>query len=165
MRAWVCAGGWGGAALAAAMLAGCEQPEWRTRRDAMPAMPAWAQPLMGRPLQEAFTLAPAQACVGNTETVETRYGGAQPGAKVTGWGWDAQGKAPTARVVVTGPDRRIAGAGEAGLDRMDVSQALPAVTSSKTGWWALTTRAQGPVDAWGVLADGARVCPLGRVTL
>lgn len=149
----------------AAALSACEQPEWRTRLDPMPALPAWAEPLQGRLLDEAFTLAAAPACAGNTETAETRYGGARPGAKLIGWGWDAQGKAPTARVVVTGPDRRIAGAGEAGLDRLDVVQALPEVASPKTGWWALTTHSQGPVDVWGVMSDGVRVCALGRVTL
>lgn len=153
-------------ALAGAVaLSACEQPEWRTRRDPMPALPAWAEPLQNRPLDQAFAAAPAEACVGNAERVEARYGGARPGAKLTGWGWDAEGKAPTARVLVTGPDGRIAGAGEAGLDRQDVPQARADITSSKAGWWALTTSVQGPVDVWGVLADGARVCRLGQVAL
>ncbi len=149
----------------AGALSACEQPEWLTRRDPMPALPAWAQPLQDRLLEQVFAPAPAAACAGNAERVETRYGGARPGAKIIGWGWDAQGKAPTARVVITGPGRRIAGAGEAGLHRSDVPQARPDITSTETGWWALTTRVEGPVEVWGVLADGARACLLGRATL
>ena len=155
-----------GAALTmAAALSACEQPEWLTRLDAMPALPAWAQPLQNRPLDEVFAQAPADACAGNAERVETRYGATQPGAKILGWGWDLEGKTPTARVLVVGSDRRIAGAGEAGLDRSDVPQARPDITSTKTGWWALTTWIKGPVEIWGVMADGARVCRLGQVTL
>lgn len=164
MRAWVSAGRWS-AAAAAGLLAGCDEPSWLADRDPAPPLPAWAAPLVGRPLQEAFARAPDAACVGNTEQVEARYAGARPGAKITGWGWDAVAKAPVARVLITSRDGAIAGAGEAGLPRPDVAQARPEVTSVATGWSALTTFREGEAQAWGVLADGARVCKLGRIAL
>jgi hypothetical protein len=146
-------------------LAGCEQPDWLTKRDPLPELPAWAGPLIGRPLTETFKLAPAPACLGNTEQVEARYGGARPGVRISGWGWDTAGKAPPARVLVVGPDGRIAGGGETGRERGDVMQARPEVTVAGTGWQALAKLTEGEAKAFGVLADGVLVCQLGMVGL
>jgi len=163
MRAWVCAGRWGGAVAVVAMLSGCEQPDWLTRRDPLPAMPAWAEPLIGRPFAAAFAATPD--CLGNVDEVINRYGGERPGAKVQGWAWDARSKAPFGRIVVVADDGVIVGAGESGLERADVPTARPEVGSNLTGWWALAARGEGLVEAWGVRPDGRTACRLGRIKL
>jgi len=150
---------------AAAGLAACEQPDWLTRRDPLPPLPAWVDPLVGRPLAEAFQMAPDTACIGNTEQVEALYGGARPGARLSGWGWDVQGKAPPSRIIIAGRDQRIAGGGESGRPRPDVAEARPEVDAEGTGWQAFTTLSEGEAVAYGVLADGARICKLGAIKL
>ncbi|MCR5873069.1 hypothetical protein LRS10_01970 [Phenylobacterium sp. J426] len=164
MRAWVCARHLAGMA-AAAGLAACEQPAWLTGRDPLPPLAPWADALVGRPLTEVFAPAPAGACSGNVDQVEQRYGGQRPGARISGWGWDAAAKAPLARIVVTGPDGRISGGGESGRERNDVPEARPEVTSRTTGWTALTRTSEGEAQAYGVLADGRRACHLAGVAL
>ncbi|MGA0607955.1 hypothetical protein ACO2Q0_18345 [Phenylobacterium sp. VNQ135] len=148
---------------AALALSACDHPAWVT--GPRPEPPAWAAALIGRPLDSAFTRAPAEACLGNVDEVDTRYPGERPGARLRGWGWDRTAKAAIARVLVVGPDGKIAGAGETGSSRPDVRTALPEVTSETTGWWALALRADGDVQVWGVLGDGARVCALGGMKL
>lgn len=150
----------------AALLVGCEQPAWLTDRDPLPALPTWSEPLMGRPIGQAFRLAPERACIGNVEQVEHRYEGApRPGVRITGWAWDAGGKVAPARILVVGPDGRIAGAGATGRARPDVNEARADITSPTTGWAALAPLRKGRVTVYGVLSDGARVCKLGRLKL
>ncbi len=152
------------AGLALAALAGCGQPEWMATREPLPDPPAWSQPFVGRPLSQGHVLAPDEACAGMAEQVEIRYRGPRPGSRLLGWGWDGIGRAPVAGVLITDPDGLVVGAGESGLARPDVPAARSDVTSGATGWWALTTRTEGPVEVYGVLADG-RACLLGRIRL
>ncbi len=155
-----------------AMLTACDQPKPRDAAaekpagpaqtaDPLPALPDWATPLMGRGLREVFT-ADAE-CIGNTDIVESRYTGGSPGVKIIGWGWDPATKAPVSRVVLVDRDFKIAGAGEGGLDRPDVPTARADVTSGQTGWGAVSPLTSGPVDTYGVIADGKAVCRLGHL--
>jgi hypothetical protein len=64
-----------------------------------------------------------------------------------------------------GPDGLIAGAGDGGTRRLDVPRVRPDITSETTGWEAVTWRYAGPVDVYGVLADGQTICRLGHIEL
>jgi hypothetical protein len=128
----------------------------------MPPLPAWSSALIG---QRFDTLFPGghPLCLGNTDNVLARYGGAAPGVKIVGWGWDTEARTPFARILLVDPSGRIAGAGESGLPRPDVPQVRPQVTSPNTGWAAYTHLTMGPVDAYGVGAGGDTVCRLGHL--
>jgi hypothetical protein len=182
-----------GLGLAAVALAGCDDPAWRNPAaskgtsalppevvrviveggprkasdhllaQALPPPPAWAADLVGKGLQTVF---PNLAdCLGNTDGVKARYTLGAGGSRVAGWGWDAKAKAPIGRVVLIDRNALIRGAGEGGYRRKDVPKALPDVTSEATGWQADTALSSGPLDAYGVLADGKTICRLGHVDL
>jgi hypothetical protein len=131
--------------------------------EGIPPPPLWAAELMGKGLRDAYPK--LGDCVGNTDAVKTRFGNGLGGAKIAGWGWDPVAKAPVPRVVLADQDFRIEGAGDSGTRRRDVPKAVPSITSDTTGWEALTPLNAGPIDAWGVLADGKTVCKLGHLEL
>jgi hypothetical protein len=170
--------------LAALTAAGCSRPSWTdperskgshdwprppirpglpTRPTAGPALADWAVPLLNKPVRQVFRR--VGTCVGNTDNVGIRFLGGRGASRVVGWAWDPATKAPVARVVLADAADRIVGGGETGYDRPDVPAAKPAVTSSKTGWEAMTARTSGRVGAYGVIQDGGAVCSLGGVEL
>lgn len=165
------------------VLASCGPSDWRDSKKADPAaqagaeaqaaapnldqgasaptLPEWAKALIGKNPRESF---PRNGlCVGNTDLVEARFGGASPGASIIGWGWDTQAKARVQRVILVDIRYQIVGAGEGGLSRGDVPAARPDVTDGNTGWRAVTNLTVGPVEAYGVVDDGRALCPLGRL--
>jgi hypothetical protein len=177
-------------ALSLASLAGCDRPKPREQSqvsgpvgapappaapaapagptvtistEAPPPPPAWATALIGQPLRPTFP--GTGACIGNTDTVDTRYKGGSGGAKIIGWGWDPAAKAAVQRVLLVDRDFKIVGAGVTGLDRPDVVAARPDVSSRTTGWQATTARTSGGLDSYGVLADGKSICKLGHIDL
>jgi hypothetical protein len=149
-------------------LAGCDEPKPRrppppaAAAQPLPALPAWAGELVGRPLAEALP-GPPGACLGNTDAVGARYAGAPAGVQVVGWGWDRAAKAPVRRVVLVDIAARVVGAGEGGLPRPDVNAAVAEVTSPTTGWAAYAPRTAGPLDAYGLVDDGRAICRLGHL--
>jgi hypothetical protein len=172
------------AAAALIALTGCDRPKFRGEQappasaapapaaapaapaanesaDPLPAAPAWAADVIGKPLRSLY---PSDGqCIGNTDAVKLRHTGAAPGVEIIGWGWDPAAKAPVQRVVLIDRNFTIVGAGETGGERLDVPAARPEVTSKTTGWTAVTKLTQGPVDTMGVLADGKSVCRLGHL--
>jgi hypothetical protein len=102
-------------------------------------------------------------CVGNTEAVAMNYVGSPAGARIVGWGWAAGERTSPPRVVLVDRSSKIVGGGESGLERLDVPDALPTVTSNRTGWWAVTTRVHGRVEAFGVFPDERAACHLGHL--
>jgi hypothetical protein len=131
--------------------------------DPLPAAPAWAAVLINQPLDRAF---PKTArCLGNTDGVKVRYAGAVRGVRLAGWAWDPVRREPLQHVVIRGADSTIVGAGEGGKRRLDVPRVVPDVISDVTGWEAVTWRYGGPVDIFGVLADGQTICRLGHIVL
>jgi hypothetical protein len=162
-----------------ALLAACDRPKPRTPKPPpppifptprppvavgppMPPLPAWSAPLIAQPLDKLF---PGEhpLCLGNTDNVAARYGGAAPGVQIVGWGWDREARAPFAQVLLVDPTGVVAGAGESGTPRPDVTSSRPEVTSPNTGWTAYTPLTMGPVDAYGVVAGGKTVCRLGHL--
>ena len=135
----------------------------RVTAEPMPSPPAWAAELIGKSLRLAYPA--VGTCIGNTDAVKERFGGGLGGSKVAGWGWDPATRAPVARVLLADRDFRVVGAGQGGVPRRDVPRAVPSITSETTGWEALTSLNGGPVDAWGVMADGRSVCKLGHLEL
>jgi hypothetical protein len=129
----------------------------------LPPPPAWAVGLIGKPLRLVY---PALGqCLGNTDSVKLRYGRGVGGARLAGWSWDPQAKAPAPRIVLVDPEYRIRGAGESGTRRRDVPRVVPSVTTDHAGWEAITPLNAGSLDAYGVLADGKTVCTLGHLEL
>lgn len=125
-----------------------------------PAAPAWAQPLMGKTLREAFPK--TGICRGNTDIVQKTYAGQPAGVQVHGWGWDPAKKARVARVLLVDKNFKIVGAGEGGVARRDVPRTVPEITDGNTGWNADAPLTAGPLDAYGVVGDDA-VCVLGHL--
>lgn len=126
-----------------------------------PSLPQWAEVYIGKNPRESF---PRDGlCIGNTDLVESRFGGASPGTSIIGWGWDSQAKTRVQRVILVDLQYQIVGAGEGGLSREDVSSSVPEVKDVKTGWRAVTPLTKGPVEAYGVVDDGHALCSLGRL--
>ena len=167
------------AALAlATALAGCDKPKDRTpppaeagapltvpvtpAGDPMPALPAWSGDYVGKALASVYS-GEVKICKGNTDNVQTRYGGAAPGVQIVGWGWDSAAKTPIARVLLADSEGMIVGAGESGLPRPDVTTAVPEATSPNTGWAAYTARTTGPINSYGLIDGGKVLCALGRL--
>jgi hypothetical protein len=156
-------------AAATLALAGCDKPKDRTPPAAStsapkaagprPALPAWSQAMLGKAHASLFP-GEMKPCVGNTDVVEQRY---VDGAKIVGWGWDPATKAPIARVILVDVTGLVAGAGETGVARPDVTAARPEITSPTTGWAAYTGAASGPLDGYGIIDSGKSLCRLGRL--
>ncbi|THD82698.1 MAG: hypothetical protein E7812_01065 [Phenylobacterium sp.] len=138
-------------------------PARLTTTDPVPPPPAWAANLIGKPLAAAFPK--LGGCLGNTDGVKQRYVGPAPGAKVVGWGWDPARASVVPHVVVVDRNAVIAGAGDSGARRLDVPQARPDITSDHAGWEVYTPLTTGPLEAYGVLADGKTICRLGHLDL
>jgi hypothetical protein len=68
-------------------------------------------------------------------------------------------------VVLVDADFRIVGAGEGGVPRPDIPAAKSYIQDPNTGWHANVARVSGPLDAYGVIASGTAVCPLGHFQL
>lgn len=166
-----------GLVLVLSGLAGaCEQPAWRglaaegagpagpgKSRDPVPDVPPWLRSIEGKTLAAVFSR--QTQCIGNAEAVALTYLGPPGGAKIVGWGWAVRGRMSPPRVILVDGGSNIVGGGESGLERLDVPTAVPAVTSSTTGWWALTTRTHGRLDAYGLFPVRRTICKLGHVDL
>ena len=134
-------------------------PAAAAKAPGLPPLPAWSKDMIGKAKAELFPGEP-KPCLGNTDNVEQKFA---DGVRIVGWGWDPAARAPIARVILVDITGLIAGAGESGLTRPDVPAAKPEVTSNTTGWAALTSRTTGPVDTFGILADGKSLCVLGHL--
>jgi hypothetical protein len=140
-------------------------PAIKTSQDPLPALPAWAAPMIGKTLKDVLPDL-GGTCIGNTDVVDMRYVGASQGVQIEGWGWDSAAKQVVARVVVVDIDGKIVGAGETGVPRPDVQAARGAeVTSPTSGWKAIVNLTTGSVDAYGVVGDGSKGCKLGHLVL
>ncbi|MBX3484340.1 hypothetical protein [Phenylobacterium sp.] len=175
------------ALVALLALAGCDQPKFRdkgaepaaaaavadaaeqapkareipTRAEPVPAPPEWASAVMGKTLRAVYPK--TGICKGNTDIVDAKFTGDPPGTRLLGWGWDTPKKVRVARVVLVDRTMSIVGAGAGGVERLDVTQALPEVTDKMSGWTAVTRLTAGPLDAYGVVGDGDAICPLGHI--
>lgn len=138
-------------------------PGVETGKGPGPPLAAWLTPLLGRPASELFPA--AGTCMGNTDGLQTRFLGGRGASRVVGWAWDPAAKAPVGRVILTDEGGRIVGGGETGYARPDVAAAMPAVTSTTTGWAAFTPRISGRVGAHGVVGGGRALCSLAGAEL
>jgi hypothetical protein len=122
----------------------------------MPPPPAWSAELAQKPLKAAFP-AVGGSCKGVVDGVVAHL---QGGTTIAGWGWDPAGERSIGRIVLVDAGGRMVAFGEGGLERRDVSRALPEVSAPDTGWTAHLPRTGRRLTAYGVLADG-RACRLG----
>ena len=149
---------------------GCGRPAFsgaggeRTSSAPVPALPAWARSLEGRPLR-SIARQKLAACIGFVDGVSKTYTGTPPGTQISGWGWDSADHRPYSRILVTTADdqRKIVGAGDVTLIRPDVRQAQSQVTSDRTGFYAEVHVTSGDLRAWG--QSGSDVCLIGSVTV
>jgi hypothetical protein len=125
------------------------------------AVPAWAVGLIGKTFKDAYPGAPGD-CLGNTDAIN---GKTDAGTEILGWGWDSAAAAVAPRILLVDAAGAIVGAGENGLPREDVIKAMPQVTSKTPGWSAFTTATTGEIKAYGLIAEGKSVCPLGGIKL
>lgn len=171
-----------GLALAAtiAALAACSRPDWtdpaksHDQRELaaapvppvpvvatpLPAPPAWAVGLIGRPLRSIFGR--NGVCVGQTEAVALRFQAPPTGARIHGWGVNVRTGHGVERVLLVDKDLKIIGAGSGGLPEAQVGAAARTAGSANAGWQADGPALPGPVRAFGI-TDAASVCPLGQV--
>jgi len=152
------------AVVCAALIgAGCSRPDFSesnkgpTATASAPDLPSWALRYEGHDL--GLVGAQRLGCSGFVDGVSARYSGPRPGVQISGWGWDRVATRSFSKIVITS-DNSVVGAGSNGIERPDVPMVLPFVTSSKTGWTAITHKISGPIQAWGV--SDSRVCFLGR---
>lgn len=134
-----------------------------TVSDPLPPLPEWGHDLIGKPLREHFPT--RGTCLGNLDALRIRYLGEPQGVTVVGWGWDPAAKAPPSRVLLVDESLLIRGTGVSGAARPGVPKAIPGITSPNVGWEAQAQRIVGPLDAWGILADGKTICRLGHIDL
>lgn len=137
------------------------KPAGPTLAGAAPAPPAWASAYMGKIVTEV--LPEKTTCVGNTENTLQTYAGPPAGVEVGGWGYDRAAGKRIERILIADESLRIVGAGESGLPRDDVTNALPEIKDPHTGWKGAATVDGGDVLAFGLVDNGQALCPLGRV--
>ena len=127
-----------------------------------PPYPAWAGPMIGKGLGQVSQ--GAATCKGQVDLVSAKHTGRRPGTEIEGWGWDAQGAKPLAKVLFTDQNDRVVGAATVGNPRSDVVTNLPEVKTPKVGWKGVAGVTSGPVTAIGLTDTGAS-CVLSSVAL
>lgn len=156
MRGWRSGGGL--ALIFAAGLGACHRPGPLSAAAHRPAppQPAWAAPLAGRRLADAF---PGTArCDGSVDRAVEQFHDAR---RIVGWAWNATRGAAVARVAVVGPDGRMAAFGEGGGLRPDVPAARPEVRSGRTGWQVVAPTAGGRQVVFGLDEAAHAACRIG----
>jgi outer membrane protein OmpA-like peptidoglycan-associated protein len=129
-----------------------------TDAGAMPAYPAWAVRLIGKPLDSAFPNKNSR-CWGYLDGGVAQYLGKPSGEKFIGWGYNLRTRAPIDRIVLVDRTGRIAGAANGGLTRPDVPATLTWIKSETTGWEGYSGSAfHGPITAWGVMIAPGTIC-------
>jgi hypothetical protein len=144
------------------VLAACNPPPWAAQRDPDPAFAetskGWATALLGRKATEAVP--GASICIGNFDGVRQAKDGV--GRAAFGWAWDPTAGAPVSRILLVNASGQIVAAGDGGRVREDVPKARRDVASRLTGWVVRTGDLAGPFEAFGIVAGGSALCPLGR---
>jgi hypothetical protein len=109
---------------------------------------------IGRSLNEAFRIRPADECSGAFDEVEAIPG--MDAARVRGWAWDKVRERPFDTVLLA--DERIVGVAKGGALRRDVPANRPEVKSRRAGWRGLTRGGVAPLAAFGVDLDARTAC-------
>lgn len=159
------------------LLVGCSQPNWAARTTApsgaagpvivhtsLPQVAAWARSSIGQSIKALYPRT-AHTCVGNLDSILTRYEGRLSGAQLFGWGWDQTLRRPVSDILIADQNGKIIGAGNSGFARPDVPASRPDIHSGLTGWRAIVGGRTGTVYAWGIVVQPRTVCPLGRIDL
>ena len=145
-------------------------PDWKVpfeRREILrglqigPFADNWDE-LVGRRLEDAFTLVRSGQCAGNFDQLQ-RVGDAGRSARVSGWAWDTWRHRPVTGVVLTDREGRIRGIAIVHEKRPDVAKAHERVEMRNSGWKGhLRLDAPGPFTAYALLADGNHACPIAE---
>ncbi len=157
---------WAPALALLVMLTGCGKdkddaagaPEVAVKSTAaLPDLPDWAKPLMGKTLQDFPT---SKACKGAFDVVKVRHAGEKPGVEAAGWAWLTEHKAAPVQLLFADIGGDIVGAGETSIDRPDVPKALSDVTTTKVGWRGVIRATSGKITALAALPDRS-LCAVG----
>ncbi len=118
--------------------------------------PSWSSGVVGKPLRALYPKTSTK-CLGYIDSM-TAAGGSR--VVLAGWGWDANARAPIARVLFVDAAGSIVGVADGGVQRLDVPAVQSAVTSNATGWQGTAPSSAGALVAWGVASDPQTVCRL-----
>jgi outer membrane protein OmpA-like peptidoglycan-associated protein len=127
--------------------------------DSMPPYPAWATPLIGKPLRALYPNASSQ-CLGYLDGVLVKYAGPRPGAKLFGWAFDTGANTAVSRLLFADAGGTIVGAAGGGFERPDVPATMPQIQSLTTGWQGYVGVTSRPAAAWAIEAARGTVCRL-----
>ncbi len=152
--------------FAAIAVTACSHPYSPTSTTASsisaPDLPRWSEQYSGKLVTSLGQ--PAHRCIGYLDVL-SRYTGSVPGATILGWGCDSVMKKPVKYVLLTYADNVVIGAGKGGtMERDDVQERIPAVTSKMTGWRAVAHANGGTIGALEFIPHSS-VCLLGKVDL
>lgn len=113
-------------------------------------------------LTEIYQVTAPGRCQGFFDSTSRVADAKWPGYRASGWGWDRVLARPLMKIVLTNEAGRITGAGRGGLQRVDVKQLVPGITSSFTGWWGYVDGAfeWRTGQAYGELPGGREVCAI-----
>lgn len=130
-------------------------------KPAMPALAEWIKPLAGQPFS-AIVPTLTSDCIGVVDGLNTAYA---DGAKVIGWAWNTKANAAYAQFLAVDKAGIIRGGGGGGLDRPDVTAALPdKVTGIASGFAVETSLASGTLLVFGYDAAAKTACQIGEKT-
>ena len=118
---------------------------------------------LGTPLLDHFVLTPGGACLGSVDIIAPLPGLSPPGARLTGWAWDSQGRRRTSRIWVTDSRAIIRGLGLVDEARPDVAAAYGNPKMESAGWIAYSRvpADNGSFTVYAELNDGVSVCQVG----
>lgn len=154
--------------LAAAMTASCGQvqpaPEAVVEappRPPMPALAEWIAPLSGKTLGEVAPSASTD-CVGFVDGLNIAYA---DGARLIGWAWNTRANAAYNDFLAVDSAGVVRGGGAGGLERPDVTAALPdQVTGVASGFVVDTSVASGSITVYAYDAAAGSACKVGEKT-
>ncbi len=110
--------------------------------------------VLGKPLESAFSLAPANECTGELESSVVMSGAAAgpPALRIAGWAWDYQHRQPPS-LIVTATNGTINGLGAMGDWRPMNQTVRPGMTTNYIGYtgYVQKLRSPGPVEIYAIL--------------
>ncbi len=135
------------------------KPQDATKLEPKPEPPQWAASWIGQRLDQVFPRS-GESCMGYIGNVEARFLN-EEGVRVDGWGWSISSQTPYQEFVAVDDAGVIHGAGNGGIESLDVPAAVPSVTNPNVGFMVTTSQISGNLRVFGITADKTAACQLG----
>jgi outer membrane protein OmpA-like peptidoglycan-associated protein len=145
---------------AQAAVAPSAPPAQAAARLPITGLPAWATPFIGKNVDAGFPKASSR-CKGFMDNVTTDS--PSGAAVVSGWAFDLQAQQAVNQILIVDAKGVVVGAGEGGLQRLDVPAVQPEIHSETTGWQAFVERPVHGATAWALLRAPHTACRLTGV--